>query len=225
MTLRFLLIALLAGSAWAQPAFEAASIRPTTQGARSIDLSSKSIRMQGQTLLECLRWSYNTQSPMILGPSWLTELRFDIAAATDTGTTEAEMRLMMQQLLAERFKLVLHRESRVLSILELTVVKGGHKMVPTDTEGSPSFRAGSLSVRGAGATMQPLVETISTFLATPVVDSTGLQGKFNYTLDINSFITDEVRRSAAVQLPVVVARHCRNKPDLNSCRRKLPSTC
>ncbi len=206
MTNRFVPIILVAAVAWAQPAFEAASIRASTLTTRSIQLSPKTISMQGQPLLEYLRWSYNTQAPMIIGPSWLSDVRFDVTAAAGTEVTEAEMRLMMRQLLAERFKLDLHLEKRVLPILEITVAKGGHKMIPTDTEGSPNFRAGNLSVRGVGATMQPLVETLSTFLATPVVDRTGLTGKFNYAVEINSFITDDVRRNAAVQLPVVVAQ-------------------
>jgi uncharacterized protein (TIGR03435 family) len=143
---------------------------------------------------------------MILGPSWLTEVAFDITATAGSDATQAEMRLMMQALLAERFKLMLHRERRVLPILEITVAKGGHKLVPTKIEGSPNFRTGSLRVRSSGATMEPLIETISTFLGTPVVDRTGLKGKYNYDLEINSFITDEVRRNVAVQLPVVVGQ-------------------
>lgn len=162
--------------------------------------------MRTQPLIEYLRWAYDTQLPMILGPSWLTEVRFDITATTGSDATVAEMRSMMQELLAERFKLVLHRETRVLPVLELTEAKGGHKMRPTDIEGSPSFRAGNLSVTGTGATMTPLVETISSFLGTPVLDRTGLTGKYNYALEINSFITDDVRRNAAVQLPVVIAQ-------------------
>src|SRR5262245_56962061 len=128
MTSRFLLILAAAGASWAQPAFEAASIRPSASAPRSINIAPRTVTMRPQPLIEYLRWAYNTQLPMIVGPSWLTEARFDITATAGADSTDAEMRVMMQQLLAERFKLVLHREPRQLPVLEMTVAKGGHKM-------------------------------------------------------------------------------------------------
>jgi len=162
--------------------------------------------MRATPLVEYVRWAYDTQLSQVIAPSWVSEARFDITATAGSPATEAEMRRMMQTLLAERFKLVLRSERRELPVLEITESKHGHKLQPTDVEGSPNFRMGTLTATASGATLAPLLEILSGFMKMPVVDRTGLNGKYNYTVDINSFITDEVRRNAEVELPVAVAQ-------------------
>ena len=75
----------------------------------------------------------------IIGPAWLKDVRFDINARAGTSVPESELRTMLQKLLVDRFKLAFHRETRELSVLNLTVTKNGHKLRPPTVEGEPSF--------------------------------------------------------------------------------------
>jgi uncharacterized protein (TIGR03435 family) len=68
------------------------------------------------------------------GPGWTEEDRFDIVATMANGTTKEQFRTMLQNLLAERFKLQIHREQKTISFYSLTVGKGGAKLKTPQTE-------------------------------------------------------------------------------------------
>jgi uncharacterized protein (TIGR03435 family) len=88
---------------------------------------------------------------------------------------------MMQTLLAERFKLVPHRETRQLLMYSLVIAKNGLKIHPTeDGQGRTSSRPGRLEA--AKITMQRLADLLAHSLGLPVVDSTGVKGVFDFTL-------------------------------------------
>ena len=97
---------------------------------------------------------------------------------------------MLQTLLAERFHFGSHRESRPADVLVLTLSKGGHKMMPSKrTEGPPEARQDP--VRGTvieGVTLAELCEDMSHDRhSIPVVDMTGLTGRFDFTLNIKKY--------------------------------------
>jgi len=122
-------------------------------------------------------------------------LRFDISAKAAAASPESEMRLLLQRLLADRFGLALHKQTQEKQVLVLTVAKGGHKLKEVEKEGSPSFRTGKLNLTGQGATLGQLTAFLSGELRVPILDQTGLTGRYDYFLDINSFVTDEIRKS------------------------------
>ena len=66
------------------------------------------------------------------GPSWLEGERYDVIATIPKGSNKEEVGLMMQRLLAERFKLALHRESKPMAVYTLSVAKGGAKLAEVD---------------------------------------------------------------------------------------------
>jgi len=68
---------------------------------------------------------------------------------------------MMQTLLADRFKLELHRETKEVNAMVLTVAKGGHKLKPVETDEPPNFKTGKLNLTGKGATMAQLIAFLS----------------------------------------------------------------
>ncbi len=70
-----------------------------------------SVRMK-----ELIRWAYDTQEHQIVGPAWLNDLRFDLSAKSDQAKSEADMRAMLQTLLAERVRLQLHRDKREMPV-------------------------------------------------------------------------------------------------------------
>ena len=130
----------------------------------------------------------------ISGPSWLNDVWFDIWAKAATPAKDAELRLMLQNLLAQRFQLAVHRETREMPTLVLTVGKNGHKLEPAGEQGTPSFETGKLTLTGKSATVAQLVAFFSQQLREPIVDRTGLEGRFNFFLDINSYFTEESRK-------------------------------
>jgi uncharacterized protein (TIGR03435 family) len=140
-------------------------------------------------------------------PKWVTSDSFVIQAkAPISNPTKDQMRLMMQSLLANRFSLALHFETREVPVLALTLVKPGKtgpKLIP-HAEGPPcdappspdlfaprcgaTFSLRSKGVRRGGSrntTMDMIAAALTGFgnLDRPVVDRTGLDGKFDYRLD------------------------------------------
>jgi len=91
--------------------------------------------------------AYDLKDYQVEGPDWIDTNGFDVMAKMAPGTTTGQMRQMLQLLLAQRFHLVVHRETRQLPIYALTVAKGGPKMkeAPAPADGSP---AGPGALRG-----------------------------------------------------------------------------
>jgi uncharacterized protein (TIGR03435 family) len=210
---RLALIAFTAVAALAQtpaPTFEVASIRSFEIGSPAgIEITPGNINMRGQRLLDYITFAYGVQEVQVAGPNWLNDIRFDIAAKAATPATNGEMRPMMQALLAERFKLVIHREAREMSALVMTVGKNGHKLVENNTPGNPSFSNGRLNLTGNGATLKQLTDFIARQLKVAIVDQTGLTGHYNYHLDIAAFVTEEMMRNSnggvPIEAPAIVA--------------------
>jgi uncharacterized protein (TIGR03435 family) len=130
--------AALAQTAENSPTFEVASVKP----AAPITGNRISVMMRGGpgtpdpgqitynnvTLKNVLMNAYDVKGFQISGPDWLDSARYDIVAKVPQGATKAQFRLMLQNLLAERFKLTLHREKKELPMYALVVGKNGPKM-------------------------------------------------------------------------------------------------
>jgi uncharacterized protein (TIGR03435 family) len=226
-------LTLLAGLvAWAQepapPAFDVASIRAADGNGTSLTVVPGSLTIRNMNLDTCIAWAYRVQKFQVSGPGWLGETSFDFTAKAGTPANENELRRMMQSLLVERFRLVLHRESKEMQALALTVGRNGHKLKPNDVEGSPSFKTGKLNLRGDGATLDQLTEFLAKELRQPVVDQTGLTGRFNYFLDINAYITDEIRKSEGPNgapppdAPSIIAQAMQAQLGLKVESKKMP---
>jgi len=76
-------------------------------------------------LWNILQASYGIRSYQITGPAWLHDARFDISAKIPEGATREQFKLMLQNLLEDRFKLAIHREKKEMAIYELVVASGG----------------------------------------------------------------------------------------------------
>jgi uncharacterized protein (TIGR03435 family) len=85
-------------------------------------------RCGGATLGQLLRWAYGLSSYQFEGPASLDSDKYDIEATIPPGARNEQVKLMLQNLLVERFGLVVHRETREMPIYELVVAKGGLKM-------------------------------------------------------------------------------------------------
>lgn len=80
------------------------------------------------TLKNFLMIAYDVKHYQVDGPAWIETERYDIAATMAPDTSMERFRLMLQNLLTDRFKISLHRESRVMPIFALSVAKGGPKL-------------------------------------------------------------------------------------------------
>ncbi len=177
--------------------FEVASVKPNRIGnaggegsnRESISASPLSLAMRNVTLSSCLKWAYGVKSFQIDGPGWLTSERYDIMAKAAGAVREDEIRLMLRALLAERFKLTLRRESRELPVYALVVARKGLKLRQAAGEGDSrmSPEGGDLVFRNFS--MAELAERLSTIpfkVDRPVVDETGLDGRFDFHLKLAS---------------------------------------
>jgi len=135
--------------------------------------------------------AYGVKDYQVSGPDWMDSERFDVTATHPPNTPREQVQAMLQTLLEDRFKMTVHKEKKVLPAYALTVAKGGPKFQPVPAEpgqdGKP--RMGGMMRMGRGhieANKVPasqLVDMLTNILARPVVDSTGIQGVFDFTLD------------------------------------------
>src|ERR1039457_5492305 len=107
------------------------------------------------SLKNILTNAYNVKGYQLSGPKWLDSERFDITAKIPMGATKEQFQLMLQNLLAERFKLTLHHETKELPMYALVVGKGGSKLkesVEDDAAaGAAAPQGGAAGVGGASA--------------------------------------------------------------------------
>jgi bla regulator protein BlaR1 len=152
------------------------------------------------------RFNFNAEpTPINGGPSWLHSASYDINAKAE-GNPSVEMMLgpMMQKLLEDRFQLKIHRETREGPVYFLTVARGGPKLHPF-TEGSctpfsnppPPLQPGtkycgntvsggiSSSVEALGATLDEFSKTLRLLLHRPVIDKTGITGRFDIRVEFS----------------------------------------
>jgi len=221
--LAFNIFASVALQADTPPAFEVASIRPSQGGREAVDVLPGSVTMRNMHLTGAIRWAYNVLDVQVSGPDWLNATRFDIVAKTGSPVNESTMQAMMQALLAERFKLELHHQTKEVNAMVLKVAKGGHKLKPVEQEGSPSFSTGRLNLTGKGATVAQLITFLSREIRLPIVDQTELSGRYDYFLDINAYITDEMRNQSGppLEAPSIIANALQGQLGLKIETKKL----
>jgi uncharacterized protein (TIGR03435 family) len=188
-----------AGSAAQKPTFEVATIRPSKESVKfehdgKTEFSSDTLRMQDVTVVTCIKLAYHVQDRQIAGPSWLGSDRFDITAKADGTADEDAMKRMLQSLLADRFGLSFHREPREMSVIILTLANGGAKLKPTAAPDAEPYRENSAN--GTVAKSMPIGEFadfLSGPLEIPVVDQTGLTGKYDFILDFTPYLPDPAK--------------------------------
>jgi uncharacterized protein (TIGR03435 family) len=229
---------LLAQTAPVRPEFEVASIKPSA----TVPLAEKvhvGVQIDGAqvhctylSLKDYIRIAYQMKEYQITGPEWLASQRFDIHAKLPEGG-RGQFRDMLQNLLADRFAVKMHRDSKEFPVFGVVVGKGGLKMkespLDPETEAGVSVAAegsarGTTVNFGRGAyfsladnkfearklTMAQLADSLGRFIERPVVDMTELKGTYDLTLE---FTPEEYRvllirtaLSAGVNLPPEVMR-------------------
>ena len=170
--------------------FEVVSIKPTAirDGSHGFDFPPGG-RFTGRnlTVKNLLRISYALEDYQISGgPSWIVSAGFDIQAKAAASTGElprGQVLQLVQALLADRFHLAIHGETRQLPIYALVVGKTGPKLQAAESGDVPSrsLRMGELITEKMS--MTELAKILTFDLKRPVRDETGLKGNFAFTLE------------------------------------------
>lgn len=182
-----------------KPTFDVATIRPSREAVKfehdgKTEMSGDTLRMQDVTVNTCIKLAYHVQDRQIAGPAWLETERFDITAKTDHPADEDTMKQMLQSLLTDRFGLSFHREPREMKVIVLTVASSGARLTPTAAPNAKPFRENS--VNGTVAKSMPIGEFadfLSGPLDIPVVDRTGLSGKYDFSLDFTPYLPNPAK--------------------------------
>jgi len=199
------------------PTFEVASVKrspPPQPGARVFFGPARGgpgtpdpgqITWTYATLRGLIMTAYDVKEYQVNGPAWLNTERYDIIVKLPGAATKAQVNVMWQNLLAERFGVRLHHDPKEFQVEELVVAKGGHKLQDTTVDpaeeldpGPPKFKDGVLNGPGYVTTImangqahsvakaQPLsrlTAALGNVLHRPVIDKTGLTGKYDFSID------------------------------------------
>jgi uncharacterized protein (TIGR03435 family) len=184
--------------------FEVASVKLTEHG-RTADGSSHSSINSGPgsfkatnvSLQMLLTQAYDLKDYQVAGPDWINSdgTRYDIAAKMPAGASSPQMPAMLQALLAQRWKLISHRETRTLPIYTMIVAKDGLKMHRAPADGNSKINTTNGRMTAQHVSMADLADQLSGQLGRAVIDRTGLAGAFDFTLNYSTDDTDATRPS------------------------------
>jgi uncharacterized protein (TIGR03435 family) len=180
----------LGQSAAVRPAFEVASVKPSkpgtpgfigpAPGGQRFTATNASLRM-------LIIMAYNiTDRQVSGGPGWIASEGYDIDAKAELPTTREQLYLMLQTLLADRFQLTLRRETRELPVYALVVDKAGSRLKRHGSQdGVPPEikRAGNGKVVFQNVPLSRLSWFLSTQVGRSVIDKTGLDGSYDFSLE------------------------------------------
>jgi uncharacterized protein (TIGR03435 family) len=243
------LAVLVAGTAAEQttdapPAFDVASVKVSQTGAAvrdgggrgmfggrgggrgNIQVSAASLSMRNVTLKNAVRWAYHVSEYQVSGPDWFDSARYNIEARAPGPSTEEKLQLMLQGLLAERFKLTLHRHSKEFQVYVLSPGKSGAKLQESTSTGESSIetQGDRMSVVVQRTPVSQIVDMLTPLLGAPVLDMTGLIGKYDITVNIAEYMA-EMQSSgggASLDLLSIIKAALEQKMGLKLESRKLP---
>jgi uncharacterized protein (TIGR03435 family) len=189
-TAGLLVLAGLAFTQTAAPSFEAASIKPTQMAGQGVHTHGTPgmLQMTNVTLQDCIRRAYGVTDSQISGGKWLGPDHYDIVAKMPPGGAGDQREAMLQALqtlLAERFKLAIHKATKEQPVYLLVVAKNGPKIHAVEShDGGVDSHSGYMSAEAI--TMVRLATFLSTEQAQlehTVVDRTGLSGNYTFKLE------------------------------------------
>jgi uncharacterized protein (TIGR03435 family) len=183
-------------------AFEVANVKlidPNNSVFVAMSADPSLVSYRNLTLRDAIRGAYKVRDFQIVGPDWMSSVRFEVDAKLPAGATTEQIPEMFQALLEERFKLAWRREPREMPVYALLVGKDGPKLKPAQivppgqamamgTDGKP--RAGvvfggslaQMTITAPNASILTLVGVASRFTSRPIVDVTGIDGEYDFTL-------------------------------------------
>ncbi len=193
-TIGFLLSAVCA---YPQASFDVASIKPIKLSGEgrnrdSVTANPGFVTMRNVSLKSALQWAYGIKEHQVSGPAWIGDERYDISAKAAEPVGETQARAMLQKLLADRFKIVLHHEKKDLPIYALLVAKNGPKLVRGNPDGKSELHPNGTMLSAQDTSMSEMADLLTQIAIRlnlpPVLDMTGLKGRYNFTVDASDFL-------------------------------------
>jgi len=175
----------------ADPSFDAASIKPADPAARGrlYQMPGREFRATNASASNLMEWTYGVHPRQIIGaPAWLETDKYNVVATPDLEgrPNQNQWRIVVEKVLADRFQLKFHREQKELPAYAIQIGKGGPKL--TKSAGDPKA-GGSLLYRKLGelpasnVSMADFAASLQrAVLDRPVIDQTGLEGKWDFLL-------------------------------------------
>jgi bla regulator protein blaR1 len=184
------------------PEFEAVSIKPNKSGkdpSRFHPARGGRLTATNVTLRALIQWAYGIRDFQLSGePGWADTERYDVAAKADGNPRfdflQPTFETMFRSVLADRFKLAVHHQTKELPIYSLVVAKNGPKIHPVDEGDCPEVptpenpcrslrRTNFAELTGVKAPIGALALMIGVTADTTVIDKTGLKGSYSYKLN------------------------------------------
>ncbi len=192
----------------AHPSFDVVTIKLSDPAShrQGIGYHGHQVDATGQTLLSLMMFAYGLHSNQIVdAPEWARSEKYDIAGVADVPGEPGlkQMQEMYQKLFAERFSLKVRREQRDMSYYALMVVKSGAKIAKAKDgdDASPDQSGeghGYMEMRYTANLMSDFVVGINYFTGRPVVNETGLAGRYDFTL---KWLPDGAAEAEGGQVP------------------------
>lgn len=184
-------LALVYAQSPANPSFDAASIKTNSSGRNGrLNMTVGRINFSSVTLKECVIAAYDVRSYQVAGPASLTALltsdRYDIVATAGGPASNAELKAMLKTLLADRFKMKIHLETREMAAFRMVVTKSGPKLTRAATDQPGGYALDGGAVVFHGTSMPAFADYLSRRgpIDRPVLDGTGLDGLFDFKLNL-----------------------------------------
>jgi uncharacterized protein (TIGR03435 family) len=204
------------------------------------------IEFMDVSIAELIRAAYRIRLYQISGPDWIVTTRFDVMAKLPEGATTEQVPEMLQALLAERFHLTYHNGSREMPVYALLVDKDGPKLKESDPDqanaaekqpdpggrggrgvnpmttsgpnGSSRMSAGpnGLRVELTNMTIPTMIDWLARFTDRPVVDQTGLTGRYDLGLDVSRDEMLNAARAAGMSVDAAPGRIPESASDPNA---------
>jgi len=155
------------------PTFDAASLKPvaTCNAPQDPQTGPGTLTIRGRTPLVLIQWAY------------------DLIAKGAGREDDAQLRLMLRTLLADRFGLKAHLEQREMQVYALTLAKGGPKFKESPTDGPPTVdRTNPVILSAHHMTLTEVGARIADEVGRPVTDETGLTGRYEIRIDLSPYI-------------------------------------
>ena len=173
--------------------FEVASIKPSPEGQPGnggFNVTATELLSRNTSLADIITFAFEIHVTQLSGlPGWAKTERYDIAARLPQGgePSDAQLRIMLKNLLQSRFGLSFHTEKREISVYAISIGKNGPagiKMVKNTTNGIRIGSQGLGRVTLSGATMANFaIQLQLRVLDRPVIDQTGLTDRYDFTLN------------------------------------------
>ena len=183
--------------------FEVTSIKPNLSSSFSSTENSSHGRLTATNISaqDLIRFAFHVRDFQIVGgPGWMSSDHWDISAKTDPSVeTDEQFQPPLQALLADRFQLRFHHETRQFSVYSLVVAKNGPKLVAHKGEGvfssSSSGHNGKIRLEQSKATAKNIADALTRNLREPVIDKTGLTGEYDFAIEWSADQTDTAEAS------------------------------